>query len=129
MDRQLISSGAKWESIVGYSRAVRVGPFVHVAGTTAVSPTGEIVGVGDAYAQTKHILTIIEGALQEAGATMAHVVRTRMFVTDVSQWEAVGQAHGEFFRNVRPASTLVEVSGLINPEMLVEIEVDAIIPS
>jgi enamine deaminase RidA (YjgF/YER057c/UK114 family) len=125
MKRQNISSGAKWEEIVGYSRAVRVGNVVEVAGTTAVDAEGNVVGVGDAGAQTTRILQIIETALAEAGATMANVVRTRMFVTDISQWEAVGRAHGEFFRDVRPASTMVEVSGLISPEMLVEIEVTA----
>jgi len=125
MKRQNISSGAKWEEIVGYSRAVRVGNVVEVAGTTAVDAEGNVVGVGDAGAQTTRILQIIETALAEAGATMANVVRTRMFVTDISQWQAVGRAHGEFFRDVRPASTMVEVSGLISPEMLVEIEVTA----
>jgi enamine deaminase RidA (YjgF/YER057c/UK114 family) len=128
MDRQLISSGAKWEAIVGYSRAVRVGPFIHVAGTTAVNQAGEVIGIGDGYQQTKQILTIIQTALAEAGAELEHVVRTRIFVTDISQWEEVGRAHGEFFKEIRPAATMVEVKGLINPDLLVEIEVDAILP-
>ncbi len=126
-ERQLISSGAKWESIVGYSRAVRVGKFVYVAGTTATDAQGEIVGIDDPYTQTKHIFTKIQTALQEAGASLEHVVRTRMFVVNVADWEQIGKAHGEFFREIRPASMLVEVSGLIDPKMLVEIEVEAII--
>lgn len=125
--RQHISSGAKWEDIVGYSRAVRVGKQVYVAGTTAVDSHGEVVGVDDPYAQTKRILTIIQQALEDAGASLSHVVRTRMFVTDVAHWEQIGRAHGEFFRDIKPASTLVEVKGLIDPKMLVEIEVEAYI--
>jgi enamine deaminase RidA (YjgF/YER057c/UK114 family) len=125
-DRQNISSGTKWEGIVGYSRAVRVGSLVFVAGTTATDDSGQIVG-DDVYTQTRFILQKIEHALKEVGANMADVVRTRSFITDISQWEAFGRAHGEFFRDVRPASTLVEISALVQPEHLIEIEVDAVI--
>ena len=122
-----ISSGAKWEDIVGYSRAVRVGNMIEVAGTTAVDERGEIVGLNDPYEQTKYALAKIEKALIEAGASMQDVVRTRMFVTDISKWEEVGRAHGEFFRTVKPAASMIEVKGLIDPKLLVEIEVTAII--
>ena len=123
--RVQISSGAPWESIVGYSRAVRVGPHVYVAGTTATDETGAVVGPGDPYAQTMHILRKVQGAMMLAGAMMEDVVRTRMYVTDISRWEEVGRAHGEFFRDVRPVATMVEVKALIDPAMLVEIEVEA----
>ena len=125
--RQLVSSGAPWESIGGYSRAGRTGNLVHVAGTTATSAEGKVVGVGDAYAQTRHALLTIERALAEAGAGLRHVVRTRMFVTDISLWEEIGRAHGEFFRDIRPANTIMQVASFIDPEWLVEIEADAVV--
>lgn len=125
--RQNFSSGAPWESDVGYSLAVRTGPHISVAGTAPVGNNGEVVGVGDAYLQTKRCIEIIGKALEEAGAGLEHVVRTRLFVTDISLWEAVGRAHGEVFGDIRPACTMVEVKALIDPDMLVEIEADAFI--
>jgi enamine deaminase RidA (YjgF/YER057c/UK114 family) len=126
-DRQLVSSGAPWEAIVGYSRAVRVGDTVHVAGTTAVGEDGQVRCPGDAAGQTRVILSKIVAALEEAGASPRDVVRTRVYTTDISRWEEIGRVHGEFFGAVRPAATMVEVSRLIDPAMLVEIEAEAII--
>lgn len=128
MERRQVSTGTPWEPIVGYSRAIRVGRQIHVSGTTALNEKGELVGEGDARAQTVAILDRIEAALRQLGAELTHVVRTRIYVTDITRWEAVGRAHGERFADIRPAATMVQVAALVDPRMLVEIEAEAILP-